>query len=292
MAEIAGETARTSCKARPDRADSRRDREAGAERSSLHRQYRGVYSVGHAHLSREGRLARGRVRSGRRSRTRLSQCCLSLQDDPRTSRTRSTSSRPKHGGRSPDSSSTRCRNLDPRDIVIVNAIPVTTVARTLVDLTDVMTAEQLANVIHEAAFREIFSEPATRAAMARAPGRRLSDPRGGAAPPQLRQRRQQEQERGSLPQARPRRRPPRPAQERRRSTASRSTSAGPTCASRSTARATGASGPRPTTASATRRCTARGITILRFTEDDLTLRPHAVLAELAAQQLARAVARQ
>jgi hypothetical protein len=36
----------------------------------------------------------------------------------------------------------------------------------------VLTAAQLANVIHEAAFRHRFSEPATRAAMARANGRR------------------------------------------------------------------------------------------------------------------------
>ena len=56
----------------------------------------------------------------------------------------------------------------------MNGIPVTTVPRTLVDLTDVMDAEQLANVIHEAAFRDLFSLEATRAAMARAPGRRLS----------------------------------------------------------------------------------------------------------------------
>src|SRR5262249_14748825 len=51
-------------------------------------------------------------------------------------------------------------------------IPVTTMARTLVDLTDVLTEHQLANVIHEATFRNRFSERATRAAMERAPGRR------------------------------------------------------------------------------------------------------------------------
>ena len=39
------------------------------------------------------------------------------------------------------------------------------------DLTDVLTAHQLANVIHEAAFRGLFSELATRDAMARANGR-------------------------------------------------------------------------------------------------------------------------
>jgi very-short-patch-repair endonuclease len=57
---------------------------------------------------------------------------------------------------------------------VVNGIPVTTIPRTLVDLTDVMDAEDLANVIHEAAFLKLFSEPATREAMARAPGRKLS----------------------------------------------------------------------------------------------------------------------
>jgi very-short-patch-repair endonuclease len=65
----------------------------------------------------------------------------------------------------------RCRNLDPRDLTIHRGIPVTTMARTLVDLTDVLTEHQLANVIHEAAFHNRFSEQATRAAMARAPGR-------------------------------------------------------------------------------------------------------------------------
>ncbi len=41
----------------------------------------------------------------------------------------------------------------------------------LVDLTDVLTPQELANVIHEAAFRGLFSELATRDAMARANGR-------------------------------------------------------------------------------------------------------------------------
>jgi hypothetical protein len=66
-----------------------------------------------------------------------------------------------------------CRNLDPRDLTIHRGIPITTMARTLVDLTDVLSEHQLANVIHEAAFRNRYSEQATRAAMARAPGRNL-----------------------------------------------------------------------------------------------------------------------
>ncbi len=54
-------------------------------------------------------------------------------------------------------------------------IPITTVPRTLVDLAATLTAAQLANVIHEAAFRNLFSEQATREAMRRAPGRDLSN---------------------------------------------------------------------------------------------------------------------
>ena len=47
----------------------------------------------------------------------------------------------------------------------------TTVARLLVDLSSVLTAAQLANVIHEAAFRNRFDLEATRQAMTRATGR-------------------------------------------------------------------------------------------------------------------------
>ena len=64
-----------------------------------------------------------------------------------------------------------CRNLSPLDIVVVDRIPVTTVARTLVDLTDELDADDLALMIHEAAFRGKFNLPATRAAMERANGR-------------------------------------------------------------------------------------------------------------------------
>ena len=45
-----------------------------------------------------------------------------------------------------------CRRLDPRDVTVYRGIPVTTVARMLVDLTDVLLAEELTNVMHEADF--------------------------------------------------------------------------------------------------------------------------------------------
>jgi hypothetical protein len=63
------------------------------------------------------------------------------------------------------------RRLDDRDVSVRPGIPVTTVPRTLVDLSDVLSAHQLANVIHEAAFRNLFDERAVHAALHRANGR-------------------------------------------------------------------------------------------------------------------------
>jgi hypothetical protein len=69
----------------------------------------------------------------------------------------------------------RCRALDPRDVTVHQGIPITTVPRTLVDLSSVLTAPQLANVIHEAAFRNRFDATATDEAIARAPGRHTAN---------------------------------------------------------------------------------------------------------------------
>jgi hypothetical protein len=64
----------------------------------------------------------------------------------------------------------QCLALDPRDVTVVRGIPVTTVARLLVDLGAVLTPHQLCFVITEAAFRRKFDLEATRRAMARANG--------------------------------------------------------------------------------------------------------------------------
>jgi predicted transcriptional regulator of viral defense system len=69
----------------------------------------------------------------------------------------------------------RCRTLAAKDVTVYRGIPITTVPRTLVDLATTLTAAQLANVIHEAAFRNRFDERATRQAMERASGRDLTN---------------------------------------------------------------------------------------------------------------------
>jgi hypothetical protein len=65
----------------------------------------------------------------------------------------------------------RVRNLDRRDVTVHRGIPITTPARTLVDLASTLTRHQLANVIHESAFRGLFDAAKTTEAMTRAAGR-------------------------------------------------------------------------------------------------------------------------
>jgi Protein of unknown function (DUF559)/Transcriptional regulator, AbiEi antitoxin len=138
----------------------------------LHRIHRGVYAVGHARLSQEARWMAAVLWAG--EGTGLSHLTAAVHLGAWRRRLEGIDViSPRRRRPTPGIRAHWARNLDPRDLTIHRGIPVTTMARTLVDLTDVLTEHQLANVIHEAAFRNRFSERATRAAMARAPGRNL-----------------------------------------------------------------------------------------------------------------------
>jgi hypothetical protein len=140
------------------------------ENGSLHRVHRGVYAVGHPRLADRGLWIAAVLAAGEGaalaglSAAALWRISRWVPDEIHVIAPRKHA---RHGFRLQT-----CRRLDPRDLTRHAGIPVTTVARTLVDLSDVLTPHQLANVIHEAAFRKRFSEAATRAAMARANGRR------------------------------------------------------------------------------------------------------------------------
>jgi hypothetical protein len=137
----------------------------------LHRIHRGVYGLGHAAVSQEGRWLAAVLAAGEGSAlSHLGAAGLFQAWRRRPPATIDVVSPQK---RRPDGVRVHwCRHLDPRDVTVFRGIPVTTMARTLVDLTDDLTAEQLASVIHEAAFRNRFDLAATRAAMKRANGRR------------------------------------------------------------------------------------------------------------------------
>ena len=139
-------------------------------RGVLHREYRGVYSLARP-LSREGELLavvfaggpgaflgqyaaaelHGLLRYPARRIDVVSLCPRAL---------------------SPPAYAHRTRAIHPLDVTERSGIPVASVPRLLVDLTELSDADELTNLIHEAAFRGSFSLLATRDAMARANGRR------------------------------------------------------------------------------------------------------------------------
>jgi hypothetical protein len=66
----------------------------------------------------------------------------------------------------------RTRRLDEADVTMVRGIPVTTVARTLVDLAEVVRMGTLQRAVHEAEVRRLLDVRATEEALFRVPGRR------------------------------------------------------------------------------------------------------------------------
>ncbi len=140
-------------------------------RGQLVRRYPGVYSFGHGELSPEGRAMAAVLACGVGAALAHLPAAVLLD----VSRWRvqvphvlvPRRHRPVEG-----IVIHHCLGLDSRDVTIVRGIPVTTVARMLVDLGAVLTPHQLCWVINEAAFRSKFSLEATRRSMERANGHR------------------------------------------------------------------------------------------------------------------------
>jgi hypothetical protein len=138
------------------------------KRGVLHRRYRGVYSIGHRVLSREAEFHAAVLAVGDGAALSREACAELLQ--VRRYRASVISVVSPHRRVVPGVEVHYSRRLGPLDVVSFHGIPVTNVARLLVDLTDVLIAEELTNVIHEAAFRGLFHLEATRRAMQRANG--------------------------------------------------------------------------------------------------------------------------
>ena len=137
----------------------------------LHRLYRGVYAVGHVGLSEKGHMLAAVYACGDGSALNLWHCAWHWNVSRFGLPARIDVVVPRQCRPRPPVRAHECRGLDRRDITLHQRIPVTRVSRLLVDLSDVLTPFQLAYVIHEAAFRGLFSVAATRDAIARANGR-------------------------------------------------------------------------------------------------------------------------
>lgn len=133
--------------------------------------HRGVYAVGHARLRAEGHwlaavlaAGPGAVLSHRDAAGLhgLRPANHAEIDIATTGAARSSSKVRVH----------RTRRLDAADVTEVSGIPVTTVARTLVDLAGRIPGDHLAKVVREAERRRVFDLRAVEAAMARTRTRR------------------------------------------------------------------------------------------------------------------------
>ena len=156
------------------RAGSARHPRPGADGGRLVRLHRGVYAVGHSQLTPLGWrwaavLGVRRPRRARRSATgappRSGTCFLHPRSS--TSRTlaaaRSTATIRVH----------RRRHADARGPhALVDGLPLTTVARTLVDLTSTLTPHQTERVVHRAEHLRLLDTRSLDAQLARAQGRR------------------------------------------------------------------------------------------------------------------------
>ena len=139
-------------------------------RRELHRVYPGVYAVGHSALSREARWLAAVFAAGEGAALCRKSCAglLTLERwPPRTPQVLvPRRHRPITGVELHET-----RNLDPRDVTVVNGIPCTTVPRLFVDLSDDLIPEELTHYIHEAAHWDLLDLRAVRRAMDRANGR-------------------------------------------------------------------------------------------------------------------------
>jgi hypothetical protein len=138
----------------------------------LHRHYPCVYSVGTAKLTREGRWLAAVMACGPGAvLSHLDAAVLWGIHDWATPAIDVTTPRRSRAGVS-GIRLHRVRRLEAADVTVRDAIPVTTVARTLVDLTDVVGRERLARMMQQADYLGLLDLPALDAAIARASGRK------------------------------------------------------------------------------------------------------------------------
>jgi very-short-patch-repair endonuclease len=136
----------------------------------LQRIYKGVFAVGHMQRTREARWIAAVMACGIGAvLSHLDAAALWRIYDGIGARTHVTALRRRvvsglwvH----------RARRLHPDDVTVKDGIPVTTVARTLVDLTDVLSSDRVLRALREADFLRLLDLDALDAAVQRAHGRK------------------------------------------------------------------------------------------------------------------------
>jgi very-short-patch-repair endonuclease len=142
------------------------------ERGHLERVHRGVYAVGHIQRTSESRWMAAVMACGSGAvLSHLDAAALWKIYDGEGARVHVTTTR-RAGRRLDDLHVHRARRLHPDDVTVKDGIPVTTVARTLVDLTDLLASDRILRTIREAEFLQLLDLDTLDAAVSRAHGRR------------------------------------------------------------------------------------------------------------------------
>jgi hypothetical protein len=139
-------------------------------KGALHRVHQGVYAVGHPSLTTRGRWAAAVLACGPAAAlSHIDAAALWEIYEASGPRVHVLA---KWHRRVSGICVHRTRRGDPGDVTARHGIPVTTVARTLVDLTDILPEERVLRVVREAEFRRVLDLDALDAAVERARGRR------------------------------------------------------------------------------------------------------------------------
>jgi very-short-patch-repair endonuclease len=138
----------------------------------LERIYRGVFAVGHMQRTREAEWIAAVMACGQGAvLSHLDGAALWKVYDGRGAKIHVTTTT-RSARRLPGIRAHRARRLLAADITVKDGIPVTTVARTLVDLTDVLGGDRILRAIREAEYLKLLDLDALSAAVERAHGRR------------------------------------------------------------------------------------------------------------------------
>jgi very-short-patch-repair endonuclease len=131
--------------------------------------YRGVYAVGHRALTQRGRELAAVLACGPEAvlSHRSAAGLWALLPSPKLVEVSAPRSRHPRAGFTVH----RTRLLHEDDRAVIDRIPVTSVARTIVDMAEALTDRRLAEVVHESEVQRVFDLRALDAAMARVPGR-------------------------------------------------------------------------------------------------------------------------
>jgi very-short-patch-repair endonuclease len=157
----------------------RQARRAGLSRRAIERRieagwlvplYKGVYAVGHTSLTRHSHLVAAVYACGPSalaSHRAAGWLWGVLRGAQPIEVTAPRSRKPRDGF-----AVHRSRRVDDEDRAVVDAIPATSLARTLVDLADVLTEKRLADAVHESEVLRLFDLNQVERVLERLPGRK------------------------------------------------------------------------------------------------------------------------